>query len=78
MQATFKPPKLRGAHCRRCGNPTRLPDSILKRESLFKQSEASSAEQWCSKVFSHRCRLCGGEAIYALNHIVDFEVENSA
>ncbi len=73
MQATAKRPVSRGVYCRHCGNPMRLPASILKRESFLNQSEPSSAEHWCSKVFPHRCRNCGAEAIYAVNHIVDFE-----
>jgi len=78
MQATVIHPKLRGVYCRHCGRPIRLSASILKRESFLRQSEPGSAEHWCSKVFPHRCRVCGAEAIYGLNHIVDFEGENSA
>jgi hypothetical protein len=76
MHATLNQPKVRGIYCRHCGKPLRLPDSILKRESFLKDSESSSDDHWCSRVFSHRCRICCGESIYALNHIVDFEEEN--
>jgi hypothetical protein len=73
MQATMSKPNLRGVYCRHCGSPIPLSNSILKRESLIYQSEQGPTEQWCSKVFPHRCRTCGAESIYALNHIVDFE-----
>lgn len=65
--------KSRGVYCRLCGSPIPLPASILKRESLLNQNEPSSAEHWRSKVFPHRCKTCGGETIYALNHILDLE-----
>ncbi len=73
MQAAMAPQKFRGVACRHCGRPIRLSSSILRREIVFHQNETDSALQWRSRVFSHRCRICGEEAIYALNHIVDFE-----
>ncbi len=73
MQATPTRSKPRGVYCRLCGSPIPLPASILQRESMLNQNEPSSAEHWRSKVFPHRCRTCGRETIYALNHIRDFE-----
>lgn len=78
MQATVNPVTFRGVYCRHCGRPIRLSASILKRESFMNQSQPNSTEHWRSRVFPHRCRMCGAESIYALNHIVEFEDENPA
>jgi hypothetical protein len=48
---------------------------MLRRERSFQQREENFTQQWCSQVFSHRCRGCGGEAVYALSEIEDFEDE---
>jgi len=74
MQAAMELEKtFRGVSCRHCSRPIRLPASIVRREISFNQNRVDAAQQWRSRVFSHRCRTCGGEAIYALNHIFDFE-----
>lgn len=78
MQAAMNHQTFRGVACRHCGQPTRVRPAIAQRESALKESNLHSIEQWRSRVFSHRCRHCGGEAIYVLDHIVDFEDENFA
>ena len=78
MQAALARQKFRGVPCRSCGRPIRLPASILRREAQFNQSQPEPDLQWCSKVFSFRCKVCGVEAIYALSRILDFEEENIA
>jgi hypothetical protein len=78
MQAAMKHQTFRGVACRHCGHPSRVGPAIAQREWALKESNLHAIEQWCSRVFSHRCRLCGGEAIYALDHIVDFDDENFA
>ena len=77
MQAMMEHQKsFRGIACFYCGRPNRLPTSILQREIFFTECEQNPAQQWHSKVFSHRCRICGGEAVYVLNRILDF-VDNA-
>jgi hypothetical protein len=78
MQATMQRQTFRGVACLHCDVPIRLPSSILQRAISFDQSEQDPIQQWCSKVFSHRCRICGEEAIYLLNHFLDFEDKNPA
>jgi ribosomal protein S27E len=75
MQATLAQQTFRGVSCRHCGHPIRVTPSILTRERSFKNGEPNFTQQWCSQMFSHRCRTCGNEAIYALSHILDFENE---
>jgi hypothetical protein len=73
VEATVVQCTFRGVSCRHCGHPTRVTPSILSRERSFKNSEPNFTQQWCSQTFSHRCRMCGHEAIYALSHILEFE-----
>ena len=77
MQATLDRQTFRGVSCRHCGQPSRVRPTIAEREQALKQSEPGVPQLWFSGVFSHRCRLCGGEAIYALEHIIDFEEESA-
>jgi hypothetical protein len=77
MESSLVQPTFRGVLCRHCGHPIRVTPSILSRESAFKNSEPNFTQIWCSKLFSHRCRTCGHEAIYALSHILDFQSENT-
>jgi len=77
MQATMNDRTFRGVACRHCGHPSRVRPAIAQREWATKESTLHPEEEWRSRVFSHRCRQCGGEAIYALDHIVDFDEENS-
>ena len=76
MHVRFDQQKFRGVSCCHCGRPIRLPASILRREDLFRQNEPDPTQQWCSKVFPHRCKMCRGEAIYSLDQILDFEDQN--
>jgi len=76
MQSVVNPPTFRGIVCRSCGSPIRVSASILRRESMFKQMDANSNQNWCSSVFSHRCRNCGEESIYSLHGMLDFEEES--
>jgi hypothetical protein len=78
MQATMNDRTFRGVACRHCGQPSRVRPAIAQREWALNKSNVHSIEEWRSRVFSHRCRTCGGEAIHALDYIVDFEDENSA
>jgi hypothetical protein len=78
MQATLPPQKFRGVSCFHCGRPIRLRASILWREITMAQREHGPAEQWFSRVFSQRCRMCGGEAVYTMNHISDLEDDSVA
>jgi len=73
MHAALAPTTFRGVACRRCGKPIRVRQAILNRESSFNQSGPDSDQQWCSRVFSHRCKICGNEAVYTLNLICEFE-----
>ena len=78
MHAALAPTTFRGVLCQRCGKPSRVRQAILNRETSFNQSAPDLEHQWCSRVFSHRCRICGTEAVYALNHISEFEEAYSA
>jgi len=73
MKAPMLPHKFRGVSCFHCGRPIRLSASSLWREMTRTQREHGSAERWFSKVFSHRCRVCRGEAVYVLERILGFE-----
>jgi len=73
MHAALARTTFRGVLCRRCGQPIRVRQAILNRESSLNQSDAGSDQQWCSRVFSHRCKICGNEAVYTLNHISEFD-----
>ena len=76
MQAALVQQTLRGVFCRHCGHPIRVSSSILSRECSFKSGESNFTQQWCSQMFSHRCRTCGNEAIYAPSDILDLKNEN--
>lgn len=75
MQTVLSRATYRGISCRSCGTPVRVPASILTREVLFRETQANLEQTWCSSVFAQRCRSCGAEAIYSLQHILEFEEE---
>lgn len=63
--------KRRGVYCIHCGKPVRLSYSLLLREQALKQNESGFHQDLQSRVFPVRCKRCHGEAIYAVNQIVD-------
>jgi hypothetical protein len=65
----------RGVSCRHCGKPIRLSESFIKRATGITQDEAEKGLR--SRVFPARCRRCHGEAIYALEQIVEFPAQAS-
>jgi len=69
--------KARGVYCRYCGKPIWLSATFLKRETTIKQNEQTSMQEFSSRVFPARCRICHEEAIYTLSQILDFPEENS-
>jgi hypothetical protein len=69
--------KARGVYCRYCGKPIWLSATFLKRETAIKQNEQTSMQEFSSRVFPARCRICHEEAIYTLSQILDFPEENS-
>ena len=73
MHAAIVPATFRGVVCRRCGKPIRVRQAILNRENSLNHSDPGFAQEWCSRTFSHRCKACGAEAVYALQQISDFE-----
>ena len=71
MQAALVQRNFRGVLCRYCGRPIPISASILGREFTFKQNESIFLQQGFSIAFSHRCKRCAGEAIYALSQVLD-------
>ena len=70
MQMTIELPlSLRGVTCVHCARPMPVSRVILERETLLRKSPMRCLEDWQSRVFSHRCKACGGESIYTLGHI---------
>jgi DNA-directed RNA polymerase subunit RPC12/RpoP len=65
--------KQRGVHCRHCGGKISVPNSIIARESAFKDEHPNDTQKFGSKVFSLRCKRCGGETVYPLNQIADID-----
>jgi len=68
---TIQEDQRRGIHCKYCGKPVRLLNSLLLRAQAIEQNESGFHRDLQSKVFPVRCKRCRGEAIYAVNQIVD-------
>lgn len=78
MEAPTPSQKYRRVFCFHCSRPIRLAPSILRREISVNQIGSEAKNEWFSRVFSHRCKTCGKEAIYSLNHVLDFEDQSGA
>lgn len=77
MQAILAHQTYRGVSCSTCGRPIRVRPAIVAREKTFQQTESGFTQEWCSKVFSHRCKRCYTEAVYSLDQLLDFEEDVS-
>jgi hypothetical protein len=63
----------RGVTCIHCEQPIPLSRTILQREKEYGKQGTNAHDEWHSRVFAHRCKLCGGESIYTLEHIHEIE-----
>jgi len=66
--------RFRGVLCSHCGKPVRLPEIILGKEKILRESELNSILELSSRVFVLRCRACVREAMYGMNQIVECEL----
>ena len=76
MNVVDVPMVFRGVSCRFCAKPIRLTTPFIKREMSIKHDE-EKAQELSSRVFIKRCRSCRKEAIYNLDQIVDFPLNES-
>ena len=67
----------RGVPCRYCSKPIRLTSPFIQREVSIKNDDAR-VQELSSRVFAKRCRSCLKEAIYNLDQIIDFPLNESA
>ena len=74
MNAAHVPMVFRGVTCRYCAKPISLTSPFIKREMSIKHDEARGQEL-SSRVFVKRCRNCLKEAIYNLDQIIDFQLD---
>ena len=76
MNVAHVPMVFRAVTCRFCGKPIRLASPFIKREMSIKHAD-SRVQEMSSRVFVKRCRSCLKEAIYNLNQIIDFPLNES-
>lgn len=65
--------KQKGVCCRYCGKGIQVSQSILGREKEFRDARPNDVQKLGSRVFSQRCKRCGGEALYFLAQIAEIE-----
>jgi len=77
MNVAHVPMVFRGLICRYCAKPIRLTSPFIKREMAIKHDD-ERVQELSSRVFAKRCRNCLKEAIYNLDQITDFHLNDSA
>jgi hypothetical protein len=73
MRVELSSERFRGVLCRHCGKPVRVPQIVLRKDSVNHGQTASDDIhlELISRVFVLRCRSCERESIYAIDQIVD-------